>query len=197
MNLGSILATFQTSEYAGIPLVGFTHAEEEGIRSILSRIPRSILKNVKVIRKENLTPKHGRFDPEVKRIAYDPRILHHDSKFGRGQGRKLGQGELTLAHEVGHALFLSLPPKMQREWRKLSGWKTGTGKNQADAYQERRPGWPKMTSKETHSKDAKFTRHYAERNSGEDFADAFAFTILGFPQQVPEPKLAFLEKVIQ
>ena len=66
----------------------------------------------------------------------------------------------------------------------MKGWKPG----QSLAYQEKRPGWGDAVSEWTHKAGIKFTRHYAERNPSEDFADCFAFVLLGKGFQMESAK---------
>jgi len=202
MNLPSAIAIYANSHpiaRACIKLVGFSHSQEEQIRQVLSEIPSQCLKHIKVIKATpSLGAKHGRYmGIKLGVIHLNPHDFSSRVKFGQGPGRKLPHVDLTLAHEIGHGVFLSLSPEQQKEWKAISGWKEGSGEGQAAPYKEKRPGWPKETSTETHREGAKFTRHYAERNSDEDFADSFGFYALGQKSRVPQEKLAFLEKVLR
>jgi hypothetical protein len=184
---------------AAVKLEGFTNAEQEQIRAVLSEIPSACLRYTKtIVADKSLGAKHGRYDGLESGIVHlNPRDFGSRVRFGKGPGRKLPHIDLTLAHELGHGVFLALPTNLQDEWKKLSGWKMGTAEGQSPPYQEKRPGWPKETSDETHKEGAGFPRHYAERNSDEDFADAFGFFVMGQKTRLPENKQAFLAKVLR
>jgi hypothetical protein len=148
-----------------------------------------------IIADPSMGAKHGRY--LATGIVYlNPKDFHSQIKFGHGPGRKLPHIDLTLAHEVGHGVYLSLSKKQQDEWKSLSGWQEGSSEGQAEPYKEKRPGWQKETSAETHHEGAGFTRHYAEKSSDEDFADSFGFLVMGQKDRLPDNKRAFLEKVL-
>lgn len=183
---------------AGLPLEGFNNWQQEQIRSILSQIPKSLLNNFKkIVADPSLGAKHGRYDEDTHVINLNPRDFYNRTQFGRGPGRKLPHVDLTLAHEIGHSVFVELPKSVQNAWKKLSGWQDGPGPGQAPPYKEKRPGWPKETSKETFKQGAKFTRRYAERNSDEDFADSFGFYVMGQKDRLPDNKRAFMERLLK
>lgn len=199
MNLATTITIFAGTPKvtAGIPLEGFNNWQQEQIRSVISQIPDRLLTNFKLIKADDsLGAKHGRYYEDTHVIHLNPRDFHNRVRFGRGPGRKLPHVDLTIAHEIGHSVYLELSEKQKAGWRALSGWKEGAGEGQAPPYKEKRPGWPKETSTETFQKGAKFTRRYAERNSDEDFADAFGFFVMGQQNRVPENKRLFLEKVL-
>ena len=179
-------------------LEGFSNWQQEHIRAILSRIPLQLQTNFKaIVADASLGAKHGRYDETSHVIRLNPRDFHNQIKFGHGPGRKLDHVELTLAHEVGHSVFMRLSKAEQDQWKKLSGWQVGSGPDQAAPYREKRPGWPREVATETHSKDAKFTRRYGERNEFEDFADAFGFFVMGQKDRVPVEKRQFLERMFK
>jgi len=200
MNLQTTISVFAASSYvlSGTPLEGFTHWQEEQIRAVLSQIPDSLLENFKGIKADPaLGAKHGRYDEDTHIIQLNPRDFHNRVRFGRGPGRKLPHVDLTIAHEIGHSVFVELPKRTQSAWMKLSGWKEGTGEGQATPYTEKRPGWPKETSTETFKQGAEFPRRYAERNHHEDFADCFGFFVMGQKDRLVANKRAFLEKLLK
>lgn len=182
--------------FRGVPIEGFNTGGEEMIRAGMSRIPPELLSNVKLVKAApDLQPKHGRYDPKTKTVNINPLIFNLRQRFGEGQGW-LFHAELTIVHEVGHSIYYFLPEQEKDKWRELSGWMVGWKDGQEQPYEEKRPGWPKSISKWTHKKRIKFTRHYAEKNDDEDFADCFAFFILSKPHQMDKAKREFMEKYI-
>jgi hypothetical protein len=200
MNLATTieLHCYHPLELWDTDIKGFNHSQKEGIRSVLHRIPTYLMTNFKAIEsKADLGAKHGRYDENTHIIYLNPKLFQNKIKFGQGPGRKIDHFELTLAHEIGHSIYYFMSPKERAAWQKLSGWKEGTGEGQAPPYKEKRPGWPKETSSQTHSQDADFTRHYAERNEHEDFADTFAWYVMGRKERVPPEKAQFLDKLFK
>lgn len=200
MNLSATIEIYAYSPYDHwtTAVRGFGDEQEKTIRSVLSRIPPYLQTNFKaIVADESLDAKHGRYDEDSHIVRLNPRTFQNKVKFGQGPGPKLSHAELTLAHEVGHSVYYRMSPKEQGEWKKLSGWQEGKGEGQAPPYTEKRPGWPKETAKETHRKGAGFTRHYAERNEHEDFADSFGWYVMGRKERVPPEKELFLDKLFK
>lgn len=178
-------------------IVGFKPQDEEQIRAVLKKIPSFLLTNFNaIIADPQLGAKHGRYDEDDHEIHLNPHDFESKLKFGRGAEKKLPHVDLTLAHEIGHSVFYEFSPAEKEEWKKLSGWKIGSGTDQEKPYSEKRPGWPQGTSVETHRKGVQFTRHYAERNWHEDFADAFGFYVMGQRQRVPIAKRQFIARML-
>lgn len=181
----------------GIKITGFTTPEEEAVRAMLSRIPPELLSEVKTIESApELGAKHGRYLKETNTIQFNPTNLQLRQRFGLGHGW-IQHPELTVVHEVGHSLYNAFTPAKQKEWEDLSGWIKGWKEGQLPPYEEKRPGWEPQKSEWTHKPGIRFTRHYAERNPGEDFADCFGFFILNKGFQMAATKRKFLERLIQ
>jgi hypothetical protein len=179
-------------------LEGFTNAQQEQIRAVLSEIPAHLKTNFKaIIADPSLGAKHGQYDEDTHVIKLNPRDFSNRTRFGRGPGRKLPHVDLTLAHECGHSVFYQMSPAEQDAWKRLSGWQAGKGDGQAPPYKEKRPGWKHFTADVTHSKGAGFTRYYAEKNWHEDFADSFGFFVMGQKDRLPENKRAFMDRIFQ
>ena len=179
-----------------VKITGFTGPEEEGLRAMLSRIPPELLFNVGEIKSaKELNAKHGRFIPEERTILFNPKNFSLMQKFGEGDS-KIRHPELTVVHEVGHSIYDTFSPDQEKEWQDLSGWREGYKIGQSFPYIENRPGWPKHISEWTHKLGVKFPRHYSERNPSEDFADCFAFTILGKGFMMADDKKAFIDNFI-
>ena len=181
----------------GIQITGFSTPEEEALRAMLSRVPPELLFNVKKIESaKELGAKHGRFISETQTIQFNPENLRLRQRFGKGPGWILHQ-ELTVVHEVGHSIYDTFSPESKQAWEAISGWMKGWKPGQLPAYVEQRPGWGHEVSKWTHKPGILFTRHYGERNPGEDFADCFGFFLLGKGHQMAPAKRKFLEQLIQ
>ena len=198
MNLQTTISiyAYHPLELWDTELPGFANWQKELIRAVLSRIPPYLLTNFKaIIPASGLGAKHGRYDEDTHVIRLNPRDFRNRVAFGRGPGRKLPHVELTIAHEVGHSIYYFLSPREMSAWKRLSGWQVGPGEGQAPPYTEKRSGWPKETAKETHREGAEFVRRYAERNDHEDFADSFAFYVMGQKDRLPPEKRAFFVKM--
>lgn len=181
----------------GIKIIGFTGPQEEGVRAMLSRVPPELLFNVTQIESaKQLGAKHGRYVPESKVMMFNPENFNLRQRFGKGDHWIL-HPELTVVHEIGHSVYESLSTEKQKEWQDLSGWMKGWKVGQSLPYQEKRPGWGNDKSKWTHKAGIKFTRHYAERNANEDFADCFAFCLLGKGHQMELSKREFMENLFK
>lgn len=181
----------------GILITGFTGPQEEGLRAMLSRIPPELLFNVKdIVAAPELQAKHGRFDDKTKTISFNPSNFNLRQRFGKGDGW-ISHPELTTVHEVGHSIYRSLTPEQHTQWENISGWMQGWKPGQSIAYKESRPGWGNATSDWTHKAGIGFTRHYAERNPDEDFADCFAFVLLGKGHQMEPSKKDFIDNYIK
>jgi hypothetical protein len=199
MNLETTISVYAATPrvLSSTPLHGFNHWQEEQIRSVLSQIPDSLLSNFRgIVADESLGAKHGRYNEKTHVITLNPRDFHNRVRFGREPGRKLPHVDLTIAHEIGHSVFVGLPHQTQTAWKRLSGWQEGAAEGQAEPYTEKRPGWPKLTSSETFKQGAKFTRRYGEKNHDEDFADSFGFYVMGQKNRLPDNKRAFMEKLL-
>lgn len=174
--------------FHGVEIIGFTSAEEELAQAFMSRIPPELIVGVKQVKADpSLNAIHGRYQSSSQTIWFNPKTFQSRMILGRGPA-KIHHAQLTMCHEFGHALYNSLPEEIQDQWRELSGWMKGWQEGQAKPYEEKRPGWPQFTSKWTHRKGAAFTRHYAEKNPDEDFADTFAFSLLSKPAQAGDLK---------
>ena len=183
----------QGTMFRGVPIQGFDSADEEEIRAMMSRIPPELLKDVKLIRSApELQPKHGRYVPETKTVYVNPHTFKLRTRFGKGPGW-IGHDELVVLHEIGHSVYDNLPEEKRQEWQNISGWMVGTKPGQAPAYVEKRPGWPPFTAKKTHKLNVEFPRIYSEKSDDEDFADCFAFFVMGKPFQLGKPKRAFMQ----
>ena len=181
----------------GIKIVGFTGPEEEGLRALLSRVPPELLFNVKEIQSApELNAKHGQFIPEGNIVKFNPKDFTLRQRFGKGPGWMLHQ-ELTVVHEVGHSIYEQLSPEQKKEWLDISGWMKGTKPGQAEAYEEKRPGWPHIRSKWTHKAGIYTPRHYSEKNPNEQFSDCFAFVILGKGHQMEPECKKFIDNLIK
>lgn len=173
---------------------GFDDDEKKELIEHLLNIPVKVIKLVEIVKADPaLNAIHGRYDKSKSTIEFNPANFDNKMKFGTDDPAQID--EFVLAHEFGHALQESLPEEKVDEWKKLSGWMKGTKAGQAPPYVEKRPGWPKGISSETHSKDAKFVREYSKKNNKEDFADTCAYIWTGNESKVPEDKLNFIKEL--
>lgn len=182
--------------FRGVSIVGFSNAEEELVQAFMSRIPPELVVNVNCLKADpSLDAIHGRYDETSKTILFNPKTFQSRMVLGRGPA-KIHHAQLTMCHEFGHSLYNSLSEEVQAEWMALSGWRKGWKEGQEKPYEEKRPGWPHITSKWTHRKGAQFTRHYAEKNPDEDFSDTFAFTLLSKPAQAGDVKRKWMADLL-
>lgn len=198
MKFGSTLSLHAEALWYGVKIIGFTPREEEIIRATVSRVPPELLRPAvdQIISDRGMSPKHGRFDPQTKTVRINPETFQLRQRFGAGQGW-VQHIEMTMVHEFGHALFGTLTQQQKQEWYDLSGWVKGTRSENAAPYVEKRSGWPEYKSEWTHKKGIRFTRKYAEKNPNEQFADCFAFYLLGKPHQMAPIQRLYLSKLIQ
>lgn len=198
MKLRSTIALKAESLMHGVRIIGFPVEQEEWIRATVSRVPSELMATLvtAIIADRGMGAKHGRYDPETKTVRINPHTFQMRQRYGKGEGW-LHHIEMTMVHEFGHALFDSLEPERKQDWYDLSGWVKGRAEDNVEPYEEKRPGWPKLTSEWTHRKGVKFTRHYAEKNPNEQFADCFAFYLLGKPHQMAPVHRLFMSKLIQ
>jgi hypothetical protein len=182
--------------FRGVELVGFSTIEEERLRALLSRVPPQLLKWTKVMqRAPELGAKHGKYLKESLSALVNPHTFELRQRFGKGPGW-MNHDELMIVHEIGHSVYSHLPVSVQKRWEKTAGWVKGEREGNEPKYVEKRPGWPELTSEWTHVKGKKFPRRYSEKNPDENFADCFAFYILGKPQQMEPEQRAFVKDVI-
>lgn len=197
MKLKQTISLFAVGMFHHVRVFGFTKPEEEVVRATMSRIPPELMYNVlRIVAAPELNAKHGRYLPESKTVLLNPYTFKKRQRFGHGQGW-IHHAELVVVHEFGHSIYDSLTDAQQQQWLDLSGWMKGTKDGQAPPYEELRPGWPYLKSKWTHKKNVQFTRHYAEKDPNEDFADCFAFLLLSKGHQMAPAKRAFVEQIIK
>jgi hypothetical protein len=201
-NTGEIKAAQETSHedgtlWNGILISGFTGPEEEGLRSMLSRVPPELLFNVSEIKSaKELNAKHGKFDPETKTILFNPHNWQLRQKVGKGDS-KVNHIDLTIVHEVFHSIYNSLTPEQKQKWESLSGWQKGWKPGQSLAYEEKRPGWEQGTSVWTHRAGVKMPRYYTSKNPDEHFADCGAYVLLNKGFQVEPACKEFIDNIIK
>jgi hypothetical protein len=174
---------------------GFTDKQKKELTEQVLNIPLKVLKLVSKIKASpNLGAMHGRYDKSENIIEFNPANFSNKTTFGTDDPVDID--EFVMSHEYGHALQETFDEQQANDWKALSGWKLGTGSNQAKPYVEKRPGWPKGISNETHDKDAKFVREYSKKNNREDFADCFAYYVTGNESKIPDDKLNFLKALL-
>lgn len=188
--------TKDTVEGSYVPsFKGFTDDQVKELTGYIKNIPSKFMEPVTKVVAKNLGAIHGRYEPSNTSIEFNPKNFNNKMKFGNKT--KVNMDQHVFTHEVGHGVYRNVLNDEQRnKWSAISGWIKGTGENQAQPYEEKRPGWPKKTSKWTHNKDAKFTRLYSEKNPNEDFADHFAYYVCGNEDQIPEEKRNFLKDIV-
>lgn len=197
MDLNTTVQINAEALFRHVKIVGFRGPDEELIRAAVSRVPPELLANCIMIKSDpTMGAKHGRFVPKTKTILMNPTQFGLRQRFGRGPGW-IWHFELTMVHEVGHSVFEGLPQGIQEAWNNLSSWTKGDAPADYVRYVEKRPGWEiGKTEKWAHRPGVAFTRHYAERNPGEDFADSFAFFIMGKPHQMGKDKREFMANLV-
>lgn len=185
------------SLWKGMKIIGFTAPEEEGLRAMLSRIPPELFTGINEIKSaKELNAKHGKYIPEEKVMLFNPSNFSLRQRFGKGDGW-IYHAEMTVIHEVGHAIYESFDQVQKEAWMKLGGWRIGWIEGQSPAYNEARPGWPKDVSQWTHKAGIRVPRHYSERNPNECFADCFAFYLLGKAHQMEPSMKRFMDQLLQ
>ena len=97
----------QAESFLGIKIVNgtarFNTSERQLIKEILSNLPRPHLQNIQTIRAER---------------SSEPWLGRHSSNTGLIELNK-GWNKKTLLHEIGHAVYDSLPKNLQEEWATL------------------------------------------------------------------------------
>lgn len=198
MNLYATIDLTMAALYRDVRITGFTKPDEELIRAAVSRVPPDLLgQGLSIVADPTMGAKHGRYRPSENTIWMNPKQFRLRQRFGHGQGW-IWHFELTMVHEIGHAVWQQLTPVQQSVWYGLSGWVKGQQPGNLAPYVERRPGWEIGKTEEwTHKPNVQFTRRYAERNPFEDFADSFAFWLLGKPHQMSPAKRAYMDRTIK
>jgi len=198
-NMAAAVETSHEAEKAGalwngIRLTGFTGPEEEGLRAMLSRIPPELITNVAEIKSaKELNAKHGQYIPKEKVMLFNPKNFALRQRF-KGH---INHAELTIVHEMGHAIYATLTPEEKVQWFDIFDWRKGNGAGHAPPYVERRPGWESGTSKWTHKYGIQFPRYYSEKNPNECFSDCFAFYLLGMQSQMSFEIKDFFDQFIK
>jgi hypothetical protein len=189
-----------TSLFHHVRILGFNKPQEELIRAAVSRVPPELLENcAKIVADPTMGAKHGRFLPKTRTILMNPKQFDLRQRFGRGPGW-IWHFEVTMVHEVGHSVWEMLTQEQKQQWRDISGWRRigNTVPTGMVRYIEKRPGWPIGKAEPwAHKPGVGFTRHYGERNPGEDFADCFSFYLMGKPHQMAPEKREFMNGLIQ
>lgn len=167
-----------------------TDSQLDDLNEAFSYLPKNFVKHhIKKIIFKDLGAVHGRYVQERKKgeIILNPSIFDYKIYF-QIDDKKVPAKIFTIVHEVGHMMDHLRGISKTKEWRDLSGWKkldigdkVPTGFKR---YIEKRKGRVSdvkghKKSNWIHKEDADFSRHYGSRNPKEDFADLFAFTILG------------------
>jgi hypothetical protein len=111
-------------------------------------------------------------------------------------GYAVNRATHTVVHEFGHGYDmnngdLSLKP----EWLKLSGW-SKDAKPGLKRLVIKDPGAPVVIGEMYFDPRAGFPRFYAKRNSWDDFADCFAFFVVGLQDKLPENKQQYFKKLL-
>lgn len=167
-----------------------TNSHLEDLEEAFSYLPKNFVKHhIKEIIFKDLGAVHGRYVQDRKKgeIILNPSIFDYKIYF-QMDGKKIPAKIFTIIHEVGHMMDHLHGVSKTKEWKDLSGWKKlSLGKKVPEGYEryvEKRKGRASdkaghKKSEWIHKKDSEFSRHYGSRNPKEDFADLFAFTILG------------------
>lgn len=162
--------------------------ELKDIEDSFSMLPINFIKDhIDKILFKDLGAVHGRFldKHEHGTIILNPSIFKN-KKYFRINGETIPMKYFTIIHEIGHLVDHLKNISDSEEWLKLSGWKELSKNDRVPKgykrYIEKRigrniPG--KKKSEWIHKEDSDFVRNYASRNPKEDFADTFAFTVLG------------------
>lgn len=141
-------------------------------------------------------PNHGVYSNGT--LTLNERILDDPTmEFDPESGETLNKFDQTLYHELGHGwdekhargnIELSERP----DWLELSGW----SKEPADGLRKlviEERGAPKMEGEWWYRPDAGFTRFYARRNPGDDWADSFSYYVGGLKSFLPEGKIKYFD----
>jgi hypothetical protein len=142
-------------------------------------------------------PNHGIYSNGTltlnESILDDPTL-----EFDPESGQALNKFDQTFYHELGHGwdekhggghIELSEQP----EWLELSGWSKDPKDGLKKLVIEER-GAPKMEGEWWYRPDAGFTRFYARRNPGDDWADSFSYYVGGLKSFLPEPKIKYFDE---
>jgi hypothetical protein len=118
-------------------------------------------------------------------IIINPTIFKNKKYFKIGD-EKIPVKYFTIIHEIGHMFDLLKGISDTKKWINLSDWKeVDRNKSTPEGYKryiEKRKGRDIPGHKKSdwvHGENAEFVRNYASKNPKEDFADTFAFVVLG------------------
>lgn len=167
-----------------------TTTQLKDLEEAFSYLPKNFVKHhIKKIEFKDLGAVHGRYVQERKKgdIILNPSIFEY-KKYFKIQDKKIPVKIFTIIHEIGHMMDHLKGVTDTKEWKNLSGWKKlDIDKKVPDDYKryiEKRKG--RVSDKKghkksmwIHKKDAEFSRNYGSKGPREDFADLFAFVILG------------------
>jgi hypothetical protein len=158
----------------------------------LGILPKQFASLAISITPKSLGARHGIYRKSENRIFLNPKNFNSPAHL-----KGIAYWKFTIVHEVGHSVYREYLSKAQRQaWRDLSGWTKKKGDGQSKPYTEKRKGWPEYIAKETHRKDAQFADKYASKNSHEDFAESFAFCVLGKANIVPKSKANYISGIM-
>lgn len=158
------------------------------LKEAFSYLPKKFIKHhIKKIIFKDLGAIHGRYIGEYGKgnIILNPTIFKNKRYF-KIDDEEIPVKYFTIIHEIGHMVDHLTEISDTTEWIELSGWKKlDIAKKVPSNYKryiEKRsgrniPGHKK--SEWIHKNDAEFVRNYASKNPKEDFADTFAFFVLG------------------
>jgi len=144
-------------------------------------------------------PNHGVYSNGTlilnENIIDDPTL-----EYDPDSGKTLNKFDQTFYHELGHGwdeVHAPGKPELSErpEWTRLSGW----SKEPAEGLKKlviEEPGAPKMVGEWWYKPDAGYTRFYARRNPGDDWADSFSYYVGGLKSFLPEGKVKYFDERI-
>jgi hypothetical protein len=165
-----------------------TDNQLKDLKEAFTYLPKNFIKHhIKNIVFADLGAVHGKYIQEPKKghIIINPTIFENKKYFKIGDD-KVPVKYFTIIHEIGHMFDHLKKISDTKKWINLSHWEeVDINKPTPKGYKryiEKRKGRDIPGHKKSgwvHDENAEFVRNYASKNPKEDFADTFAFVVLG------------------
>jgi hypothetical protein len=112
-------------------------------------------------------------------------------------GYAVNRAAHTVVHEFGHGYEINHDNLSSKpEWMNLSGW-SKEPKPGLKRLIIKDPGMPPVIGEMYFDPHAKFVRFYAKRNNWDDWADSFAFYVLGLKDKLPDNKRKYFDNLLK
>jgi len=141
-------------------------------------------------------PNHGKYKPDGG-LVLNSRIFDDPPTTKNDEGLEVPAIDFVLIHEMGHGFDkredTGVEMCLDQDWLELSGW-SETPKEGLMQLRIQEEGYPEVLGEWYYSPEAGFPRFYGRRNPWDDWADAFAYYLLGCKSQLPEGKIKYFDK---